>query len=95
MTGVDERMKRLQTEMRKARMRLVAERMDRRMEEFKRTRSAAARAEEEECGPGEPQPIGKLSARLVEALAQIARGDVELLTVDEARARLRGRKLDS
>lgn len=93
MTKIDERMKRLQMEMRRARMRLVADRMDRRMEAFKR--SAAARAEEAECGPGEPQAIGKLSARLVEALAQIERGDVDTMSVDEARARLLTRKLDS
>jgi hypothetical protein len=95
MTKISERMKALQVEMRKARMRLVAERMDRRLEEFKRERSAAARAEEDECGPGEPLPIGQVSARLVEALGQIARGDVERMTVDEALVRLRTRKLDS
>ncbi len=96
MTKIDERMKALREQMNRARMRLAAERMDRRMEEFERTRSAAARAEEEECGPGEPRAIGELSARLVESLAQIARGDVEQMSVAEACARLRGRKgLDS
>lgn len=93
MSKVDERMVRLRREMNCARMRLAAERMDRRMREYQR--SAAARAEEEECGPGTAQPIGKLSARLVEALGQIARGDVETMTVEEALDRLRTRKLDS
>lgn len=95
MSNVDERMKALQIEMRKARMRLTADRMDRRMDEFKRNRSAAARAEEEECGPGEPQPIGQVSARLMEALGQIARGDVERMSVDEFRTKVLTRKLDS
>lgn len=87
------RMKSLREQMNRARMRLSRERMDRRLREYQR--SAAARAEEEECGPGEPRPIGQVSARLIDALAQIARGDVEIMSVDEFRARMGVRKLDS
>lgn len=90
---VDQRMKSLREQMNRARMRLAAERMDRRTREYEH--SAAARAEEAECGPGEAQPIGKLSARLVESLAQIARGDVEAMSVDQFRKELRRRTLDS
>lgn len=93
MTKVDERMMRLRREMNRSRMRLSAERMDRRLRELGLT--AAARAEEAECGPGEPQQLGQVSSRLIEALAQIARGDVERMTVDEFRVRLGTRKLDS
>ncbi|HEV7337468.1 MAG TPA: hypothetical protein VGO06_15975 [Bosea sp. (in: a-proteobacteria)] len=93
MSGVDERMKALRMQMLEARMRLSRERMDRRLAEYQR--SAAARAEEEECGPGEAQPIGELSNRLIESLAQIARGDVEKMSVAEFRRQLLRRTLDS
>jgi ribose 1,5-bisphosphokinase PhnN len=93
MTKIDERMKRLQATMIEARMRLARERMDRRTREYQR--SAAARAEEAECGPGEPRSIGELSNRLMESLRQIARGDVEEMSVDEFRVVLRRRTLDS
>ncbi|MCR4521674.1 hypothetical protein [Bosea sp. 47.2.35] len=93
MSVVDDRMDRLRRQMLEARMRLSRDRMDRRLREYQR--SAAARAEEEECGPGEAQPIGELSARLMESLAQIARGDVETMSVDEFRKALRRRTLDS
>lgn len=93
MTKVDERMKALREQMNRARMRLAAERMDRRVREFER--SAAVRAEEAECGPGTARPIGELSQQLMSALADIERGDVEEMTVDEFRVALRRRTLDS
>lgn len=90
--SIDDRMKALREQMNRARMRLSAERMDRRLREYQR--SAAARAEEEECGPGEPVALGELSNRLVESLAQITRGEVEGMSVDEFRRQLRRRTLD-
>ena len=93
MNDLDDRMKRLRAQMNEARMRLSRERMDRRLREYQR--SAAARAEEESCGPGQPVALGELSNRLMESLPQIARGDVERMSVDQFRKELRRRTLDS
>ena len=93
MTKVDERMKALREQMNRARMRLAGDRMDRRLREYQR--SAATRAADEECGPGSARPIGELAQQLVDALADIARGDVQEMSVEEFRRELRRRTLDS